>query len=676
MKVKMKFDKKAALGFVVQYGERAVFACVVLCFLFFVYKSFARERYEKTPQDLKSAAKNASEAIKRNDPKPPESNKGETPLDVIEKFSDPNEEYYAVKIPFNSPIFTPRCLRGEPELYMVEALRGTSGVGRFVQSMRGGAGGMGMGRMVAGGMRGGGNVTPGQEMEPLGSRWVMLTGLVDLKKQTKAFCECYKDVGCKNPQLDQAPMYYAFWVERAEVRDSENAEDLQWEQPYKSLRKEINKCGVTNSMGGSDGFVDPYFIQNRIVFPLPKRIDQDWDESVARPPEIPLLGFDDKGVNGKEDVKEDEFEEDPDDPGAAFRGRADRGAGMGGMGMGPGTGMRPGMGMAPGMEGRFGGTGRLGGFVRGEDVEELSPYILFRFIDFNVEPGKRYKYRVRLGFYNPNYYVEPRFLIPELQQLIADDKKLESAKKKWKKYIKSPWSKPSDVVAVPRDDQLLLASVTPARKNVDPEAKVMAVHWDMLGGIKVSDDFEKIRRGRVANFLDHEMPKPKAGQKIGMGGPGMDMMGPGFGGMMGGLDGPRGKKDEKKAKARKPKKPRKKPAKNGINPGDFGGLRGRQPMGGNIATPPEKVDFKTECLVLDIRGGERLSGKNRDLTKPGEILLLDPDGNLVVRNDVVDFDQYRKHKFPPKQNLRMPRGRGGMGGPGMGMPPGMGGPGM
>ncbi|MEA1951152.1 MAG: hypothetical protein U9N87_07195, partial [Planctomycetota bacterium] len=115
---------------------------------------------------------------------------------------------------------------------------------------------------------------------------------------------------------------------------------------------------------------------------------------------------------------------------------------------------------------------------------------------------------------------------------------------------------------------------------------------------------------------------------------------------------------------------------------------GMGPGFGRANQLPKKVDFKSECLVLDLRGGQRLPGKTR-LNGPGEILLLDPDGNLVVRNDVTDFDKIRDQTYPPtpKSGFRGPRGgmmdgmegmmgpgmEGGMGGPGMGMP-GMGGP--
>jgi hypothetical protein len=49
-----------------------------------------------------------------------------------------------------------------------------------------------------------------------------------------------------------------------------------------------------------------------------------------------------------------------------------------------------------------------------------------------------------------------------------------------------------------------------------------------------------------------------------------------------------------------------------------------------------KVDFITDTMAIDFRGGGPLSKKDRDLTEVGEILLLDPNGNLIVRNEVED----------------------------------------
>lgn len=648
MKMKMKFDKKAALGMLAQYGERAVFASVVLCFLFFIYTSFTRERYDKTPQDLKDAANNANKAIDRGEPSIiKDSGDDETVVDKINRISGKiSVKHYAMNTSFNPPIFKPKNKRGTPKLYTVEALRGTPGMGCFT-----GIGGVARG--VPGRRKAGVTEAP----EPMGKRWVMLTGLVDLKKQIEAYKDCFKDVVWDNPQMDQGPKYYGFWVERAEVTDSLSEENLQWKQPYKRLSTERKKCGSTSGSSSNDPYLAPNFISRpTLTFPLPKLTNREWSDEIAHPPEIPLLSFEDEATPRITTEEEEEFDEDDPDAGL---GRTRRGAGMG---------MDGGRGMPGGVRRRSGLVGR-----RGMIEEELSPYVLFRFIDLNIEPGKQYYYRVRIAFLNPNFDVQPRFLIPELQQIITDDNNREPRKKEWKKYIKSDWSKLSDVVAVPRDDQLLLAQVFPPRKfDAEPKAKVMAIHWDMQNGMEVFDDFEDIRRGMVANFLDHTIKAP-----VNPGRPGRGMMGgPGMG-MEDGMGGNMRKRPaaKKKNAKRPPKKPRNTRRKGGEDD-MFGPGRGRPGLAMGDKQP-EKVNFITECLVLDLRGGQRLVGRNLDLNEPGEILLLDPGGNLVIRNDVADFDQYLDHKYPPKRIARagVRRGRDMMG-PGMGMEDEMGTPGM
>jgi hypothetical protein len=54
------------------------------------------------------------------------------------------------------------------------------------------------------------------------------------------------------------------------------------------------------------------------------------------------------------------------------------------------------------------------------------------------------------------------------------------------------------------------------------------------------------------------------------------------------------------------------------------------------------LDFRSNTLVLDIYGGRSLSHRRRTdpITSPGEILLLDAEGNMVVRNELDDRAQY------------------------------------
>jgi hypothetical protein len=300
--------------------------------------------------------------------------------------------------------------------------------------------------------------------------------------------------------------------------------------------------------------------------------------------------------------------------------------------------MMPGMeGMMPGMEGMMPGVGPM---RPGQMPQKLITHRLFRFIDRSVEPGKRYRYRVRLMLTNPNYGQNPRFL-----------ERLELGKSR---YITTDWSEPTGVIEVPRDDRLLVRSVKPAiRITQEPVATVHLIKWVNEEGIEADKEVEKAVRGQLLDFPGCKFPE-----------------------------------EERKPRPR-PKRDDRNPIP-GMPPGmeDMGMLMGPEaggePPEATMPTMPgvpgfEKepidVDYETDSLILDVRGGHRVdlrlyerggANANPDLNAPSEVLILDPEGKLTVRSDLADeaeYDKLQERKEGPQ----------GMMGPGM-MGPGM--PGM
>ncbi len=130
-----------------------------------------------------------------------------------------------------------------------------------------------------------------------------------------------------------------------------------------------------------------------LVFPLPPLVGAKWDKNVVHAPEIPLPNFGQPGVPGM--------------IGGFGRGMPGAGPGSKQPGAGPGSkqpgaaagevqdpfgDIPPGQ-VAPQPGGASGGTTGGGPAAAGADT---STYLLFRFFDFNVEPGKQYVYRVQL----------------------------------------------------------------------------------------------------------------------------------------------------------------------------------------------------------------------------------------------------------------------------------------
>ena len=65
------------------------------------------------------------------------------------------------------------------------------------------------------------------------------------------------------------------------------------------------------------------------------------------------------------------------------------------------------------------------------------------------------------------------------------------------------------------------------------------------------------------------------------------------------------------------------------------------------------VNYYSKAIAIDFRGGENLSGRRgSELLSVGEILLLDADGNLVVRNELDDRPD--RDKIPAASKATLP----------------------
>jgi hypothetical protein len=247
---------------------------------------------------------------------------------------------------------------------------------------------------------------------------------------------------------------------------------------------------------------------------------------------------------------------------------------------------------------------------RAEDVA-VENY-LFRFFDFTVEPGKRYIYRVKLAVSNPNYNMKPVYL-----------EKPEMAKTPF--LVQKDWSKPSSPISVANDTSALALGVEqPKRATSEPLGGMLVASWQQDTGMKVYNKFA-VERGQLLNFK---------GAKV----------------------------------------------------------EAAQRRTGGPTLSPDDTTLHSEVLVVDMSGGKKLPmvkpkqieyekdqydktlpplGAEKGAVSPGEILVMDPDGTLVVRNEFDDMAKVDSYISGPTQPAPgAPRGPGGA------MPGGFGGPGM
>ena len=215
---------------------------------------------------------------------------------------------------------------------------------------------------------------------------------------------------------------------------------------------------------------------------------------------------------------------------------------------------------------------------------------------------------------------------PNHQRTPAELVKPRPKSAKWFRY--SPTSEVSPVIAIPPDGDLLAGEVT--NRGGEPTANAMALSYVPSEKAEAAKEVV-LTRGMLANF------------------------------------------PSQKVKVMKPVEP---PVATGIATGE---------------DPPKTVaqvdqSFRTDLLVVDIRGGDKLTsskGRNSELTEPGELLLLGPGGRLIVRRELDDSPDYKFNKTNLEtidatyQSEAAPAGsddtgRGGRGGRGGGGPAGYG----
>jgi hypothetical protein len=113
--------------------------------------------------------------------------------------------------------------------------------------------------------------------------------------------------------------------------------------------------------------------------------------------------------------------------------------------------------------------------------------ILLRFIDYDIEFGRKYQYRVQLALHNPNYQLPPQYLKRE--------------EFKDQPFVLSPWSEPTPAASVSASlSDVLAGPVKPARGPVKSSVRIIAEQRDRQTGGPVRFDLDA-ERGQPLDFV-------------------------------------------------------------------------------------------------------------------------------------------------------------------------------
>jgi hypothetical protein len=497
------------------------------------------------------------------------------------------------------------------------------------------------------------------------AHWAVVVAKVPIKEQLKLYRDAFENARGYSEAAD-IPQYLGYFVERAEIQASDEIKDLKWEPVYvyNGRGERIGAKPVVTStllfgkqetvaagaaapssvtakwVSQMPEVVDPRYLEGGVLaFPLPPLVGRDWGSDVTHS-EVPLAvdAVPEDETKPKEKKPANEAEESGDifaggvTPGGALGGRQPMmggeggyggrigGRGEGGYGGGRGyggeyggeygAGMRGGMGRG---EGGYGGEG--GGYVGGgrgglgPDGEPQAPHWLLRFFDFSVQPGKKYKYRVRLAMLDPNQsnssrHVDTEALDSTVISRIRDEKKARPAPPRPNAPPPTPvrmtaWSKPSRTVTIPLAGSVHVAGAKPATDQFNSEPKttllVQSFGTDEKGNAIQAAKEKDLQRGYVANMTADTEVLVDQGRAI---------------------------------------------------------------------DPYKAFVFQTDITVADIRGGERLT---REETRPARVLLMGPAGQLFVQDQINDSEVVETHRATfakePPGGAGGFRGEGGYGGP-------------
>ena len=658
-KAKAKPKKKNKIGnqgFVVLHGEKLLVAIMVLVALYIAFSGLTGyQPLTWQPQELVQAANQADEHIKNANLSAKEFDENLFIVPYDDKATwikkDINLAAYVTDKKWEPTLFPDKIKRDTPTVFPVESLRAIPGNGPILSIDReprrtgnagqmGGAMGMGSDMGGMGGMMGG----AGSGTKSVAKKWIVLTGLIPIKKQLSEYLSRFSDSMFTNPMID-TPQFLAYEIERSEYDPTPGAVPT-WKKIDAVLQytTELNDWAGMGAEQVDRSYLAPMMPGTvPMAYPLPPMVNKLYGEEIAYPPYIPLLSdtlVETMEKQEKELEKLKEFK--PVDtntlieqsskggfPGMGMGG----GMGSGMMGGGMGSGMTgggmggsmmggTGSGMGGGMMGGgFGGDARRGvnptGIMAKQEYQEYVPpslvdHYLFRFFDFNIEDEKSYVYRVRLILKNPNFNLDPKYLENEETNQVP--------------VLYSDYSAPSQAMSAGRMSRVLVKEVTaPQTKRAWQESfvKLLPIYFDMDDANEwVANDEKTVYPGMVANFkstscFNVNSVKNQSG-----------------GGMAAG----------------------------GIPPSSGGGSGSGRQTQRKTSVENKTFDIVSDVCFLGSHGGFPVEGGAKS---PAKVLLMDANGTVMLRSLGTDMDESDKYS-KTQAGQRGGMGMGGMSG-GMGM---------
>ena len=333
---------------------------------------------------------------------------------------------------------------------------------------------------------------------------------VPVMDQLKVYRDTFENALGYQPAKD-IPDYLGFFVERAEVRSDG---ELKWEparlrngQGGKSLRavtEDTIVASVADWVEEAEPLLDDRYFHPVLTFPLPGLVDRNWGPEVVHSG-LPLASDSDSSEDDAEDPDALSPLDDEEDDlfGGANSGRTSERASRRQPGRRLGSRGNSEQGErshGPAKRGIRGPRGSRGG----RQTEDFAAdFMMARYLDFDVRPGRRYKYRFRLILLDANGKGQTRGVYLEKDV----KKRVDATKRTRLPFVMTEWSEPSRAISIPLAGSVLVAE---AQQSVTSGTTVNLVVQSFGRGddgraMQGAIEKEKIRPGSVMNMRERDV---------------------------------------------------------------------------------------------------------------------------------------------------------------------------
>jgi len=322
-------------------------------------------------------------------------------------------------------------------------------------------------------------------------------------------------------------------------RQTAQAGDDPWSGQWEKVDLQVASDILSRAAGLEADVVNSMITNSVITMPLPMRISGEWRRQATHP-QIEKFELSDSEIAIEVEMQRKLLEEaarqrkqmdsqvtrrkgfsdfviDTNQLGADMMGGnmysgmgmdMGMGSGMGGsgMGMGGGMGSRPRSNAAASPYDRLITDMARGATNKSEEEQRIRKWIsarisaegellLFRYLDFDVEPGKTYRYRVRLVLKNPNYgrRIADAGGVPHV---VEGETRL------------TPWSQITEPVHVDEDMRYFVMDVREQSARVLPTAKFDVFEWDASRGTFMNSPLEVRMGQRIADEVETTVIDP------------------------------------------------------------------------------------------------------------------------------------------------------------------------